>query len=294
MKNGNLFLLVCIALLVACSKDYEQKTLYPSKMLTGNTTYEFFYNNGRVYSETTTAPSFYEAAEYLYYDDYFDEPEHPFKDKIFEIRSAPDNGPTGWDKSDSIRHKSTMLTRSDTGLIEREEHGEYFENGNLHDFARNKYNAEGQLTECTHYIYDTSYWSERQLNDPQYISKRVTYTYAQGKLAKAAYFAPGSGKPYLQLELKYDDMPGYLSNIPLEARFLPLELPYRAHNLTSYTVRGAQGAIRKDLSYTCSYTYNKYGYPTEFTRKMLDGKVEKGSFTYKTTITDLKQVANSK
>ncbi len=294
MRIGKLFLFVSFALLVACSKGYEQKALYPSKVMIGNTTYQFLYNSGRIYSETTTAPNFYEVIAYRYYDEYFDEPDHIFKDKIFEVRYAPDNGPIGWDESDSVKLKMIMLTRSDAGLIEREFHAEFFANRNSQDEIRNKYNAEGQLTEATHYIYDTSFWSERQLNDERYISKRVKYGYTEGKLANVAYYAPGSGKPYLQIELRYDDMPGYLSNIPLEARFLPLELPYRAHNLISYIVKGSQGDIRKDLSYTCSYSYNRYGYPTESTIRMLNGKVERGSFIYKTTIKDLKQVASLK
>lgn len=58
---------------------------------------------------------------------------------------------------------------------------------------------------------------------------------------------------------------------------MPLELPYRGHNITRYT----DGNIKKDLSYTCSYTYNRDGYPIKIKRKMLDGLELEGYVVYR-------------
>ncbi|MDO6390127.1 hypothetical protein Q4E40_08320 [Pontibacter sp. BT731] len=98
------------------------------------------------------------------------------------------------------------------------------------------------------------------------------------------HFAPAAPAPYLTIELEYDDKPGYLRSLPLEARFMPLELPYRNHNITRYTVRDRDGNIRKDLSYTCHYTYNRDGYPTKLKRTMLDGLEQEGYIVYKASI----------
>ena len=64
---------------------------------------------------------------YSYYDEYFQEPEHRFKDKIFEINYRPDKGPIGWDSSDSMKSKQELLKRSDTGLVEGESHRLYLQ-----------------------------------------------------------------------------------------------------------------------------------------------------------------------
>ena len=131
-------------------------------------------------------------------------------------------------------------------------------------------------------------------DNPKYISKRVKYEYAQGKLAKVAYYGHMSERPYLQIELAYDDKHGYLSSLPLEARFMPLELPYRDHNIVSYTVKDIYGKVRKDLSYTCSYSYNKAGYPVKFTQKMLDGLEIDGHIYYRAAADNLTDMLSVK
>lgn len=157
MRYRILYLLSFLMFLAACSDADEEKTLYPTKVIVGGTTHDFHYDKGRIYSVTTIKPEFYEFIEYRYYDKYFNEPEHRFKDKIFELRYAPDNGIIGWDSSDSVKHKQVMLSRSDAGIIERESEGVYLGDRNIDDGIRHKYNAEGQLIESTHYIYETSF-----------------------------------------------------------------------------------------------------------------------------------------
>lgn len=291
MKLQNLYLPLVIMLLAACSGSDEEKILYPIKIQVGSTTHDFHYANGRVYSVTTNRPGYYEEITYRYYDDYFNEPEHRFKEKIFEVHYEPDLGPIGWDSSDSIKSRHDMLQRSDAGLVMQEQQSVYLPNGSPRDNVLHKYNTSNQLVASTYYFYDTRLWSEMQLNDPRYMSKQVKYEYAQGKLAKAAYYAPGAERPYLLIELTYDDKPGYLRHLPVEARFMPLELPYRDHNIVSYTVTDAHGEVRKDVSHTRSYSYNKDGYPSKFTQKMLDGKEIEGSIVYTTAASASKAVA---
>ena len=159
---------------------------------------------------------------------------------------------------------------------------------NKYDLIRQTYNAENQLTESAYYaLYHTK---ERQ-DTVGVLTRKVAYAYSQGKLAKASFYAADSSKPYLEIALAYDDKPGYLRNLPLEARFLPLELPYRDHNIIRYTVRDGQGRIRKALSYTCAYTYNRDGYPDTFTRNMLNGQKIKGHMVYRTELTNAKEIA---
>jgi hypothetical protein len=55
-----------------------------------------------------------------------------------------------------------------------------------------------------------------------------------------------------------------------------------------------QGNINKDLSYTCSYTYNRMGYPNAFTRKMFDGREIKGYMVYKAVTRVPKMIASAK
>lgn len=286
MRARTLLLLPLLAILAACSKGEEIKQLYPKKVVIGSTTHEFHYDQGRVYSVTTNRPNFYEEVTYRYYDEYFKEPDHRFKDEIFDVIYKPDTGPIGWDKSDSVKSKQEMIMmRSETGLVARESQTTYMQHSNLRDYVYHLYDTTNQLTASKYYFYNPADWNTSTvLDDPKYISKVIIYSYEQGKLAKVTYSAPSAQKPYLTIELEYDDKPGYLRSLPLEARFMPLELPYRNHNITRYTVRDREGNVRKDLSYTCRYTYNRDGYPTKIKKTMLDGLEQEGYIVYKASI----------
>lgn len=273
-------------MLAACSKGEEEiKQLYPKKVIIGPTTHEFHYDQGRVYSVTTNRPNFYEEVTYRYFDDYFKEPDHRFKDKIFEVIFKPDAGPIGWDKSDSVKSRQDMMMRSEAGLVSREDQTIYLHHATVRDYIYHAYDTANQLTESKYYFYNPADWNTSLvMDDPKYISKVISYSYEQGKLAKVTYSAPSAQKPYLTIELEYDDKPSYLRSLPLEAKFMPLELPYRNHNITRYTVRDRDGKIRKDISYTCSYTYNRDGYPTRIKKTMLDGLEQEGYIVYRASI----------
>ncbi|GGG24433.1 hypothetical protein [Pontibacter amylolyticus] len=286
MRARTLLLLPLLAILAACSKGEEEiKQLYPKKVVIGPTTHEFHYDQGRVYSVTTNRPNFYEEVTYSYFDDYFKEPDHQFKDKIFEVNFRPDAGPIGWDKNDSIMFRKEQMTRSEAGLLARESQTTFMRHSNIRDYVYHAYDTLNQLTESKYYFYNPADWNTSTvLDDPKYISKVITYSYEQGKLTKVTYSAPSAQKPYLTIELEYDDKPGYLRSLPLEVRFMPLELPYRNHNITRYTVLDREGNIRKDLSYTCRYSYNHDGYPTKIKKTMLDGLEQEGYIVYKASI----------
>ncbi|GAB3201941.1 hypothetical protein ABID22_001296 [Pontibacter aydingkolensis] len=242
---------------------------------------------------TTTKPGFYEAVTYRYYDEYFNEPDHRLKDEIFEVNYSPDKGIIGWDRSDSIKSRQEMLARlSDSDLVTDESQSVYLARTSQSQKVKHSYNQDKQLAESTYYFMLTGREAKNILNDPRYISKQVKYDYKEGKLSMVAFYAPGSSRPYLLIELAYDDRPGYLKQLPLEARFMPLELPYRDHNITSYTVTDATGNVRKELSYTCEYSYNKDGYPDKFTRRMLNGKEVKGYILYKTDLEKKEKIAS--
>jgi hypothetical protein len=301
MKRLFLYLLPLLLLPLACSKSKE-KVLFPTKLIVGDTEYNFLYNpnsRNRIYSVTTKQANLYAAITFRYYDEYFRKPDHNFRDEIIEINYEPDRDVTGWDGRDSVISKSTLLQKGDDTLIIAESqfaivfnkfgHGED-KRESYSDEVKHLYNANKQLTESSYYRRDDSYASTDTLG---VLTSRVTYGYSQDKLAKASFYAAGADKPYLQIELAYDDKPGYLRNLPLEARFLSLELPYRDHNIVSYKVIDAQDRIRKDLSYTCTYTYNQDGYPDTFTRKMFDGRKVKGYMVYRTETRDLKEIASA-
>lgn len=285
MRRLGFLLLSFLVLLIACNKQQGEKLLYPAKATLGNTTYEFYYNQGRVYSVIASRPKYQGTFTFRYCDEYFKEPEHPFKDKIFAVNYEPDRSTAGWDGSDSafaVLGKQTLLPRNpETGSVSNEWQSENYYKAGKHkhrsDEVKHKYNQQNQLIESAYYTTSDS----SDLGLPEVLlSKRVIYAYKQGKLAKVTYLTPDTGKPYLVIELEYDDKTGYLKNLPLEARFLTLELPYRHYNITSYKVKDGQGKIRKDLSYTCSYTYNQDGYPNTFTRNMLNGQQVKGYMVY--------------
>lgn len=287
MRARTLLLLPLLAILAACSKGEEEiKQLYPRKVVIGPTTHEFQYDQGRVYSVTTIRPNFYEEVTYSHHDDHFKEPDNLHKDKIFEVVWRPDAGTIGWDRSDSVIMKKEWLIRSDeTGLLARETQSTLLHHATERDYVYHAYDTANQLTASKYYFYNPADWNTSTvLDDPKYISKVIIYSYEQGKLAKVTYSAPSAQKPYLTIELEYDDKPGYLRSLPLEARFMPLELPYRNHNITRYTVRDREGNIRKDLSYTCRYTYNRDGYPTKIKKTMLDGQEQEGYIVYKASI----------
>lgn len=280
-----LLLPLLAAVLASCSNGEEEiKKLYPQKVVIGSTTHDFYYDQGRIYSVTTNRPNFYEEVTYTYFDDYFREPVHWFKDEIAEVNYRPDVGPIGWDRSDSvIRRQETIWTRSEDGLIPREGQIVYLHGRSLRNHITHQYDSVKRLT-SSFYHYNNSNLNHTLIYDadPRYIHKKINYTYnEQGKLQKAAFFVPSSETSYLTIELEYDEKPGYLQSLPLEARFMPLELPYRSHNITRYTVKDREGNIRKDLSYTCSYDYNRDGYPTKIKRTMLDGQELEGYIVYK-------------
>ncbi|MDX5420604.1 MAG: hypothetical protein LPK09_15415 [Hymenobacteraceae bacterium] len=294
-----LYLLPLLALLVACTQSDAQqeiKKLYPQKVVIGSTTHDFYYEQGRIYSVTTTRPNFYEEVTYRYFDEYFKEPDHRFKNEIAEVHYEPDVGPTGLDRNDSVvRKQEAIWTRTEDGLIPKERHTVYMKGRNIADHILHQYNPAKQLT-ASIYHYNSSSKDLTPIYDAdsRYVYKKITYTYdKQGKLQKAAFMPPGTTKPYLTIELEYDDKPGYLQSLPLEARFMPLELPYRSHNITRYTVRDKEGKVRKDLSYTCGYTYNKDGYPTKVRRNMLDGQELEGYIVYRASIGKPKEIADA-
>lgn len=293
MRHLLLYLLPLLILLTACSEDeQEEKKLYPTKVVIGSSTHEFHYDTGRIYSVTTSRPNFYEAVTYRYHDEYFNNPDHRLKDEIFEINYAPDNGIIGWDSSDSIIYRQEMLSRlSDSDLITDESQNVYLARITQQQKVKHRYNQDNQLVESTFYFYEFVKEKKGVMDDTRYITKQVKYAYKEGKLTKAGFYAPGSKKPYLLIKLAYDEKPGYLKQLPLEARFMPLELPYRDHNITSFTVTDATGNVRKELSYTCEYSYNRDGYPVKFTQKRLDGKKIKGYVVYKAEV-DEKEVAS--
>lgn len=283
------YLCLLFVTVAACKENAQvEKKLYPTKVVIGGTTHEFHYDAGRIYSVTTNRPGFYEEVTYHYYDEYFRKPDHKYKDKIFEVLHKPDKGPIGWDRSDSIKSKQEWLSRlfSDSGLVTDESLNVYLSEEIQRFKVKNKYSKARQLVESTFFFYVYVEGRKTDMEDTKYISKQVKYNYDAGKLAKALFYGPGSQDAYLQVELEYDDKPGYLKYLPLEARFLPLELPYRNHNITSYTIKDRYGKVRKDLSYTCEYTYNKDGYPREFIRKMLDGREVKGYIVYRAGVGD--------
>ena len=303
MKRLIFYLLPFLLLSLACAKNKEEKKLYPIKVPAGNTQYDFHYSQGRLYSVTTSRPNYYETITYKYYDQYFNDPEHKLKDYIFEINRNPDHDIIGWDSRDSILSKQTMLFRGNNpNLLTSESQAVQIYNDatsledtysdrrkNIYEDVKHKYNKENQLVESSYYDYNDD-------NNIHYtvgvLTKRVEYAYKQGKLAKATYY--DADKPYRVIELDYDDKPGYLKNLSLEARIMPLELPYRAHNIISYKVMDGQGKIRKDLSFTCVYTYNRLGYPNTFTQKMLDGREIKGYMVYKAVTKVYKMIASAK
>lgn len=296
MRTLRIYGVFFFLLLFACSKSKE-KVLFPTKVKVGSTQYEFLYNprkDNRIYCVTTTRPNFYEVAEYTYCDDHYREPDHPLKNYIYSVKYSPDKGSIGWDGTDYFISKSNRIARSQDNperIVEEWEQKEVYlpettEAVTFHErhaFTSNDvkhvYDAQNQVVASTYY-------------SGQGVSKRVAYTYSQGKLSNASFYA-AAAKPYLQIELAYDARPGYLKNLPLDTRFLPLELPYRDHNIVSYKVKDGQGKIRKELSYTCTYTYNRDGYPDSFTRNMLDGRKVKGYMVYRTETKDLDEFASA-
>lgn len=305
MKRLIFYLLSLLLFAVSCSKSKE-KVLFPTKVKVGSTQYEFLYNpnnHNRIYCITTTRPNFYAENNYSYYGDFpSNEPDHKWRDKIRGFGYAPDLDVTGWDGRDSVISKSVSFwQRNEDTLIVLEGHQEQVykkETSRLNTYTdrykiyshdvRHTYNANKKLTGSSYYRKDNSYGSNDTLG---VLTRRVAYRYSQGKLAKASFYDTDAEKPYLVIELAYDDKPGYLRNLALEARFLPLELPYRDHNIVSYKVMDAQGRIQKDLSYTCIYTYNRDGYPDTFTRKMFDGRKVEGYMVYRTELKGPVQVA---
>jgi hypothetical protein len=252
MKRLILYLLPYLFLSVACSNSKE-KVLYPTKVMIGNTQYDFLYNphsHNRIYCVTTTRPDSYAEFTYEYGDEYFHAPNHRWKNKIMRITNTPDRDIIGWDAIDSVyavdRKENLLLRSKKTGLISKEDQSIWMFKPDVpdegisrykreikDDLIRQTYNAENQLTKS---VYYTMYHTKEQQDTVGVLTRKVAYTYSQGKLAKVSFYAADSSKPYLEIALAYDDKPGYLRNLPLEARFLPLELPYRDHNIVGYTV----------------------------------------------------------
>jgi hypothetical protein len=196
MKLRIFYLLPILLLLIACSKNKEEKKLYPTKVIAGDIKYDFHYSRGKIYSVTITQPKYYGIFIYRYYDEYFKKPEHPLKDYIFSINYDPDHNIIGWDGQDSIISKSTMLLRNNENILAGE-----IQNANLYLAAtsptdtysdrrkyisediKHKYNQENQLVESVYLNTQDSniYFS---VGVP---TKRVVYSYQKGKMAKASY-----------------------------------------------------------------------------------------------------------